>query len=120
MPIFLYFCLPKFSFLAANFTQYLFISFILFSFFFLNNDLVNIIHEAGGGSVERSGSTSGGGGSGGSNGGAGDARGGGNSAGRRRRAARKESRLRESRSLNRIAEVRFKFSFIYGFVTSCR
>ncbi|XP_022130090.2 SNF-related serine/threonine-protein kinase isoform X1 [Pieris rapae] len=61
-------------------------------------------HATGGSSVERSGSTSGGGGSGGSGGG-GDARGGGNSAGRRRRAARKESRLRESRSLNRIAEV---------------
>ncbi|XP_045525441.1 SNF-related serine/threonine-protein kinase isoform X2 [Pieris brassicae] len=60
--------------------------------------------HASGSSVERSGSTSGGGGSGGSGGG-GDARGGGNSAGRRRRAARKESRLRESRSLNRIAEV---------------
>ncbi|XP_053606512.1 SNF-related serine/threonine-protein kinase [Plodia interpunctella] len=41
-------------------------------------------------------------GAGGAGGAAGDARGGG---GRRRRAARKESRLRESRSLNRIAEV---------------
>ncbi|XP_060802718.1 SNF-related serine/threonine-protein kinase [Amyelois transitella] len=43
-----------------------------------------------------------GGAAGGAGGAAGDARGGG---GRRRRAARKESRLRESRSLNRIAEV---------------
>ncbi|CAK1586082.1 unnamed protein product [Parnassius mnemosyne] len=40
----------------------------------------------------------------GGNGSAGDARGG-SAGGRRRRAARKESRLRESRSLNRIAEV---------------
>ncbi|XP_045766899.1 SNF-related serine/threonine-protein kinase-like [Maniola jurtina] len=46
-------------------------------------------------------------GSGGGGGAAGDARGGGagSAGGRRRRAARKESRLRESRSLNRIAEV---------------
>lgn len=42
----------------------------------------------------------------GGGGAAGDARGGGGTTdGRRRRAARKESRLRESRSLNRIAEV---------------
>ncbi|CAH2091072.1 unnamed protein product [Euphydryas editha] len=47
---------------------------------------------------------SGGGGGGAGGGAAGDARGG-SAGGRRRRAARKESRLRESRSLNRIAEV---------------
>ncbi|CAG9561278.1 unnamed protein product [Danaus chrysippus] len=53
-----------------------------------------------------SGGSSGGGGGGGGGGAAGDARGAaGSTGGRRRRAARKESRLRESRSLNRIAEV---------------
>ncbi|CAH2239307.1 jg6877 [Pararge aegeria aegeria] len=57
---------------------------------------IQTIHYGGGSS-----SGSGGGGA------AGDARGGGagSTGGRRRRAARKESRLRESRSLNRIAEV---------------
>ncbi|XP_045495479.1 SNF-related serine/threonine-protein kinase-like [Colias croceus] len=63
----------------------------------------NAAPTGGGGTTD-----SGGGGGGGGGGGAGDARGAGGGAGsggRRRRAARNESRLRESRSLNRIAEV---------------
>ncbi|XP_072947268.1 SNF-related serine/threonine-protein kinase [Epargyreus clarus] len=65
---------------------------------------------AGGGAGPAAGGAGAAGGTGGAGaagGAAGDARGGGAGAsgGRRRRAARKESRLRESRSLNRIAEV---------------
>ena len=61
---------------------------------------------------------------GGGGGGGGDARGGGGggagggAGGRRRRAARKESRLRESRSLNRIAEVNHHLSIAIPCVSS--